>query len=173
MYARFYRIVLSRKTESVEAYRKKDIVPLHTLLSCDNFKSAVRLDMSDVHSCAARIRELNKRVKLLFCLVFFCDKDFFIIPTRLPLFFDFRKIVIHCLSVLLFYVKIHFNLFAVFPKAFEIVKRTRFLAENVHYYILKIEKDPVPAGLTLSVQFRIARFFETVFALVRKRADLR
>ena len=94
----FYGIVLGRKSERVETDREEDIIPFHTLFSRDDFKPAVSLYMSDVHSRAARIGKLDERVKLFLRSVLARDENFFLIPAILPFFFDFRKIVIHFFS---------------------------------------------------------------------------
>ena len=58
-----YRIVLGRQAESVKADGKKDVVALKPSLPRDDLKTRIRLDVADVHTCAAGVREFDKAVE--------------------------------------------------------------------------------------------------------------
>ena len=80
------RIVLGRKPICVKADRKKHVIALHTPLSGNNFKPGIRLYMSDVHTCAARIRKFHKGIEFGFCMILRRLKNPFPFPFVLPFF---------------------------------------------------------------------------------------
>ena len=95
MNVRFYRIVLRRKSESVESEREKDVIALHPSLTRDNLETRVRFYVTDVHSRAARVREFHESVKLAFRFIVARAKRACVFPSFLPLGFYRFKIVIH------------------------------------------------------------------------------
>jgi hypothetical protein len=87
--------VFGGKTESIKADREKDVIALHSFLSGNNFKTGIRLDMTNVHTCTAGIRELYERIEFRKCMVFLGFKCVFFVPNLLPSFFDGFEIIRH------------------------------------------------------------------------------
>ena len=95
------RVVLGGQTERVEAHREQDVIALHAALSGKHLKARIRLDVSDVHASAGRIRELDQCVEFRFAMVLLRLKAAVRVPIRLPLMFDGIKIVNICHEKLL------------------------------------------------------------------------
>ena len=99
MHARLYGVVFGGKTERVEADREQDVIALHAAFAGDDIEPGVGLDVADVQSRSARIRELDKRVKFRFARIVARAICFFIEPTLLPLAFDRFEIVFHTVYI--------------------------------------------------------------------------
>ena len=95
----FDGIIFRRQTVCIKADGEQDVVALHAALTGDDFQTGVRLDVTDVHTCAGRIREFNQTVELLFGMIFGCMEDTGIFPFFLPLFLNVDKIVLHGVCV--------------------------------------------------------------------------
>ena len=96
----FNGIVLCGKSVSVKAYREKNIVSLKPSFSRNDLKTRISLYVSDVHTCARRIRELDKSVKFGLIRIVNGIENALVIPFFLPFFFCLSKIIIHnCTSV--------------------------------------------------------------------------
>ena len=96
------RIILGRESESVETDREQDVIALHTAFSGDDFKACIGFDVSDMHACAARIREFYQTIEFGLVADIFSMEDLFCLPSGLPLRFNFAEVVFHthspCLS---------------------------------------------------------------------------
>ena len=89
------RIVLSRKSESIESNWEQYIVSLHSSLSGKYLDTGVCFDMANVHSGTAWVRELYKAVKFRFITSVNSFKSLLLFPFFLPFRLDFFKIVFH------------------------------------------------------------------------------
>ena len=78
-------IVLCGKSECIPAHGEKNVISLHTALSCNNIKSCVGTGMSYMKTLSRRIGELNKRIIFGLGIIVRCGKGFLIIPYLLPL----------------------------------------------------------------------------------------
>ena len=91
----FDRGVLRRKSERVESDGEKNVVAVHSALSRYDLKSRIRLDVSDVHSRARRVRKLNERVEFLLVALVRGIECAFFFPALLPLLLNCFKFVFH------------------------------------------------------------------------------
>ena len=87
--------VFRGQTESVKADREKNVIALHSFLSGNYFKSGIRLDVTDVHTGAAGVREFNQSVEFRKRIIAFCFKRMIFFPCFLPFCFNGLKIVRH------------------------------------------------------------------------------
>ena len=94
MCAGFYSIVLRRQSESVKSYREENVVTLHSALAADNLHAGVSLDVSDMHSCSAGIRELDKPVELREREIVNSVERALLLPAILPFLFNCLKIIV-------------------------------------------------------------------------------
>ena len=97
--------VFRGKTESVKADREQNVIALHSLLSGNYFKAGIRLDVTNVHTCTAGIREFNQRVKFGKRIIVFRFKRMVVFPRLLPFFFNGFKIVGHGVYFSLNYIE--------------------------------------------------------------------
>ena len=88
-------VVLGGKTEGIKAHREKYVVALHTSLARDDLKAGIRLDVSDVHSRARGIGELDESIELLLVAVVLCVERTFTFPAILPFLLKLLKFVSH------------------------------------------------------------------------------
>ena len=96
----FNGIVFRGKSVSVKAYREKHIVALKPSFSRNDLKTRISLDVSYMHTCTRRIRELYKSVKFGLIRIVNGIENALVIPFFLPFFFCLSKIIIHnCTSV--------------------------------------------------------------------------
>ena len=91
----FDRGVFRGKTEGVKTHREKHVVAFHSLLSGNNLKAGIRLDMADVHTKSAGIREFHEGVEFRERIVLFRFENVILVPDLLPSFFDGFEIVRH------------------------------------------------------------------------------
>ena len=78
------RCVLCRKTECVKSDGEKDVIALHSSLTGNDLKAGIRLDMSNVHTCAAGIGELYHGEELRLFGKVYCLENLFVFPSFLP-----------------------------------------------------------------------------------------
>ena len=89
---RFYSIVFSGQTESVEAHRLKDFLTLHTHKASVAVGRSVVVPMSCVQLCTRGVGEHFEHVIFVFDSRFVKGVELCVVPLFLPLFFDFDKI---------------------------------------------------------------------------------
>ncbi len=87
-------VVLGRETKCIPSHRIKNIIPLHTALSCYNIKSGIRSWMTYMKALSGRIRELNQRIVLRLRIIGTGYKCLLLIPDILPFFLNLFRIVI-------------------------------------------------------------------------------
>ena len=95
MFACLDGIVLSRKSECIESNGEQHVVSFHSSLSGNYLKAGICLNMSYVHTCSARVRELYQTIELLLGTSIHCIEDLGIFPFLLPLTFYLSEIVFH------------------------------------------------------------------------------
>ena len=95
MCVRLDRIVLSRKSESIESDRKQYVITLHSSLSGKYLDTGVCFDMAYVHSGSTWVRELYKAVEFRFITSVNSFESLLFFPFFLPFRLDFLKIVFH------------------------------------------------------------------------------
>ena len=91
----FYSIVFGRESVCIESDREQNVIALHSSFSRNDLKARISLNVSDVHTRSAGIRELNKAVELRLLRKVHRMENARFLPFILPLFFYRFKIITH------------------------------------------------------------------------------
>ena len=95
MFAGLDGIILGRESECVESDGEQDIIAFHSSLSGNYLKAGICLNVSNVHTCTAGIRELYQTIELRLGTSVYCVEDLGFIPFLLPFGFYLSEIVFH------------------------------------------------------------------------------
>ena len=90
--------ILRGKTVGVKSNGEQNVVSLHPSLAGYYFQTGIGLDVTNVHTGTAGIRELHQTVKFRFAVIFGCVENAFVFPSVLPFLFNGLKIVLHAVS---------------------------------------------------------------------------